>query len=345
MVSQARGSTTYNRVLDRVHVVNDTRVRDRGRIFSLVSMVAFPILASDNVRDAHPRSPLSSGGQLAVRLLHRGVLQQQTLNLFAFRCPFDDRRILRVAGRGCFVRIDGDTFLGHVPFREPGQPQRGRIGLQLLALTVSVRSDFQCACLGVTGLVSPVTSIGIGIEQRLSLRSMVARSFLAPELLRRDGFPVTLVGQHHAVAADGRFQGTVVAHEVGVLPAIVAVISLVGPSIVDGAAIDPLLAFLSHVLVHDRGVRVLQEGARAVQLTRVRGTSRRCRFVRHIVAQRGRSAYPCGQSLQQVRAGVAEYLRHAGGRRGPCVTISLIRRALTRRRHVITWRGYDIKDR
>lgn len=93
-----RGSTTYDRAVDCIHLANRVRrYRALGRVVLLiVTMIAPSVLAGDEVRrtGTYVRR-LSGGRQLAVSILHSGVLQDQTLDLLPFDRSIRDRRILR----------------------------------------------------------------------------------------------------------------------------------------------------------------------------------------------------------------------------------------------------------
>lgn len=189
-----RGSTTYNRLLDRVRVVNDTR--DGGnrvlrrvlrhvlrRVLTLALLAAFPILAGDNVRGARSHLQLATGCQLTVGLLHGGVLQYQTLDLLPFRGPFGNRRIrvlgvddlrkdVRVPRHATGRRLIRIAGIFRILFRvhsvqlyRSSQSQgRGR-ALQLLAFPVSVGGpDFSSAALGMAGLVSTVSAVRFRVQ-------------------------------------------------------------------------------------------------------------------------------------------------------------------------------------
>ena len=294
---ETRSSTTYNRVLDRVRVVvNDTRGhRALQRVFSLALMRALPILAGDNVRGARPNLRLtSSAGQLSVRFLHRCVLQDQALDLLPLRRPLGDRwvslllgvdrsrknaviaRVIAVhAARRRFIGILVVPRLGRqrLHFHRPSESKGGGgRRLQLLAFPISVRPHLPRASLRVARLVPAVSATRVRVQQRVLLfvRAVIARRFLASELLRRlHGrlhVRIGLLGEYHAGWAfdhrprHRRLQSFLVANERAVLATkvrVIAMIPLAGSSVVDGGSIRPVLVLLSRIFVQDGRVLVL----------------------------------------------------------------------------------------
>ena len=384
--SETGSSTTYNRVLDRVRVaVNDTRGhRALQRVFSLALARALPILAGDNVRGAGPHLRLpSTAGQLSVRLLHRCVLQDQTLDLLPLCRPLGDGRvslllgrvdsrrnnavIIRViavnAARRRFIRIlvvivprlGRQRLHFHRPSESKSGGGRQRRRLQLLALPISIRSHFSRASLRVAGLVPTVSAARVRVQQGVLLvRAVIARRFLAFELLRGGGLHVRigLLREYHARWAfdhrprHRRLQCFLVANERAVLATKVRVITVAfaSSSVVDGGSIRPVLLLLSRIFVQDGRVLVLYARSRAVQLGDDRRTSRGRFVVTHVVVHRRHSSHPGGQSLQEIGTRVAEQLGDARGRRRTRVTTPPPRRALTRRRHVVARREDEHRD-
>lgn len=226
--------------MDRVHHVADhTRARRRYHsaplrrvVLSTVMLlvIALPILAGDNVRRAGTHARLSTRRQLAVRVLHGGVLQDQTLNLFPLgrsvrnsrvlvfrervvrgldditphhvlgdnlRVAVDDWRLVPV---DCGFRVVGERRRNVDPDRS-GQSEGGRVrSLQLLALAVPVRPHFPTACFRVAGLVPAVATIILRVQQVVPIGAAVGGCLLASRLpaRRRTHIGVGLLTQQHA---------------------------------------------------------------------------------------------------------------------------------------------------
>lgn len=383
------GSTTYNRAVNRVHhVANHTRTRRRYHgaplrhvvpVTVMLLMIALPILAGDDVRRAGPRARLPGRRQLAVRVLHGDILQDQTLNFFPLGRPIRDGRILILRDR--VVRGLGNVTLHHVgedlcvvaaddrrlvpvdhdlrlvgegqridPDR-PGQPEGGRLSLQLLALAVPVRSHLPAARFRMAGLVSAVAAISLRVQQSVAIGATVGGCLLTSGFSTYRGayVGIGLLAQQHAGGTldDGarhrRLQRLVVAHEGTVVPVVVTVLTLLLlPQVI--ASTPPRVVGVppAGVLVQDCAVLVLQAVPRVTKSSTNIGRSSDGRASPAAIVEGGCPAHPRGQLLEQTRAGVAQHLRDArrGGRARVAVTRSR-GRALSRGRHGVARREYE----
>lgn len=79
-IRATHGSTTYDRVVNRVHLANRARAT-RGYcalghvVFLLAAVIALLVLAGDEIRRAGKYVRLSTSRQLTIGVLHSGVLQ------------------------------------------------------------------------------------------------------------------------------------------------------------------------------------------------------------------------------------------------------------------------------